>query len=484
MAYQELTMDGADKGIVKALPSSKVVWADGNNIRFDPGYVSKTPGKATITTNSGSWPVRAMFTFVGTDGAVRTIVCCDTAVYAFNSDFTVESIITPTPAPTGGEGDDWSFALVAGLPILSNGKDAIWKWASYASVLTALSGAPTKAKHISSCLNRLVASSITEGGYTYTGRVRWSEMGNPENWTIDTTNKSGRHDIMDYHGGIEAFANIKAQLTRGHQVWFWAQRGFWTTDFSAATKVFMLIAQDIEVLGPRAVCQLGQKIYFMAKDELYYSMGGEPTPFGLEIKDDLLANLNTAYADRCYAFPTTTNEVWFCIPSGDSTVPDMAYVYDEVSKSWSICDVDFLSRGERDLTMIPTDIVGDASGRILDMDSGYNTPAGAIYGWIETGDMHFGKPDRMKIVSEVIPEPKEQALVSEIMIRIGVRNRLADDLKWSDPVPYTIGVSSAADFNGFRKEGKFVRIRFYSEILDSPWAISGYTIKFEFGGTR
>ena len=124
-------------------------------------------------------------------------------------------------------------------------------------------------------------------------------------------------------------------------------------------------------------------------------------------------------------------------------------------------------------------------GQILRLDSGFNTAAGlAINGMIESGDMALGLPINNKVVAEVIPHLEVQDTVSELMIQVGVRNRVSDDLRWSDHVPFTIGVSDRCDFNGFRKEGKFVRVRFYSDLADSPWAMSGYTINYEIGGTR
>jgi hypothetical protein len=134
------------------------------------------------------------------------------------------------------------------------------------------------------------------------------------------------------------------------------------------------------------------------------------------------------------------------------------------------------------------EIVGTAAGYILQTDSGNNdyasAAATAIDGRIESGDLDFGLPDHMKRVAEVIPDLKVQSEVSEIMIQVGVHNRLADDIKWSDPVAFTIGASEKSDFNGFRKEGKHIRIRFYSNLKDAPWSLAGYTIKYELGGTR
>ncbi|TFH33345.1 MAG: hypothetical protein E4G97_00790 [Deltaproteobacteria bacterium] len=486
MPVKSFTFNEVDKGIVTQFPSNKVAFSTGNNVRIEPGFVSKTLGKALVTTNAGSVPIRAMFTFVGTDGAIRTIMCCDTIVYAYNSTLNSASDITPTPAPTGGASDVWQFELVSGLPILSNGKDAIRKWTSYAGVLTALSGAPTWAKRLSSCMNRLVVSNLLEGGYTYPGRVRWTGPGNPENWTLDTTNKAGRHDIVSYQGGVEASANIKAQITRGHEVFFFAERGLWKADFAAATRNFICVNPITEILSSRALCKKEETIYFIGKNDLFLSGGGDPTAIGLPVRDELFDNLNaSAIASAFVVAPYKTAEVWFCVATGTNTAPNKAFIYNTETKSFSIQDVDFSCHAEALYTGVPYDVVGNAAGQILTFDSGFNTAAGlAIDGRIETGDLDFGLPNNMKTIAEVIPELAVQDTVSELMIQVGVRNRLSDDLRWSDPVPFTIGVSDKCDLNGFRKSGKFVRVRFYSDLVTSPWKLSGYTINYEVGGTR
>ena len=170
---------------------------------------------------------------------------------------------------------------------------------------------------------------------------------------------------------------------------------------------------------------------------------------------------------------------------GGTSSSTRAFVWNEETNSFVIHDVDFLCHRDVLYTKIPYDLLGDSAGQILRFDDGFNTVAGLpIYGVIETADMTFDIPDQMKRISEVIPELKIQDQISELMIQVGVRNRLQDDLKWSDPVPFTIGVSERCDFNGFRKEGKYIRLRFYSDQLTSPWKMSGYTIKYEIAGTR
>lgn len=501
MAVKYFANTELDKGIITNESPIKVPWSTGRNVRFRSGFVEKIPGRSYIQQIPTALPIRAMFTFLGTDGVERTIVCCDSIVYAYNADFSSYTTITPSPAPSGSLTDEWTFALVAGLPILTNGKDAIWKWASYAGALTALTGAPTPtgSTRISSCMHRLVVSGINEqigvddwsdpAYYDYTGRIRWSEAGNPENWTVDMTNKSGYFDLMQYMDGESAHQQIKAQLSDQNKMYFFTERGLWFTDFSQPTKGFFIAGKEAELIGARAVCRREGMIYWIGKQDFYSAAGGSAKPIGLPIRNHFLTNLNQAAASKSFAFHNRTNrEIWFCVPTGVNNTPDTAYILNYELELWTIADVDFFCHSETDIPTLPYDIVGNQNGEILKLDDGNNGYYGGaslpINGVIETGDMHFGAPDFVKRVSDVIAEPALQDLVNELMIQIGVRYRLSDDIRWSDPVPFTLGVSDFCDFNNFRKDGKYVRIRFFSDQLNTPWSLSGYSVKYELGGTR
>ncbi|TFH32259.1 MAG: hypothetical protein E4G97_02820 [Deltaproteobacteria bacterium] len=489
MAMKDFRFKEVDKGINRQLPSSMVHWSTGRNVRFKPGIARKTPGKAFLKTVPGALPVRDAFTFIGTDGALRTIVCCDTAIYAYTADFASYSDITPTITPTGGADNVWEFALVGGLPILSNGKNAIWKWAAYNTILTPLTGAPTYGKRICNVLHRLVVWDISESGYTYTGRVRWTEPGDPENWTIDSTDKAGYFDIMGYNTGVSAMANIKAQIASGARLFCFTERGLWVSDFAQVTKQFFEKDPEAEILASRAVCRLKGHVYWLGKKDIHRSQGEQTEDIGLPIRDELFDHLNASYLHTAFAFPMLSEgEVWFCVATGSNTVPDTAFVFNEELKNWTILDIDFTCQGEAGILGLTTDIIGTANGDILRLDSGNNAYASAvataIEGVIETGDMDFDFPNNVKKVCEIIPDLEVQDEVSELLVQVGVRNRLADDIKWSDPVPFTIGASERCDMDGFRREGKWVRVRFYSNQLGSPWALNGFTIKYSVGGNR
>lgn len=491
MSTKYFTNSDLDKGLNKKENPSRVVWSTGRNIRFSQGYVEKMAGKSLIQTIPAGLPVRAIFTFLGTDGVQRSIVCCDDAIYLYNADFSSYATVTPSPAPTGGATDRWQFALVGGLPILTNGKDKIWKMTSYSAAISALTGAPpTYAKNLGSSMHRLIVSNLSEGGYAYTGRVRWTEVANPENWLIDETNMSGRYDILNYATGQSAHENIKSQISVGQRMYFWTERGLWRAMFDEQIKQFLIYGRDAEIAGRDARCRVDDTIFWIGKRDLYMASGDTAKGIGVPwIRDDFLSSVNSDYLSLSFVFHNRLrNEVWFCIPTGASTAVDTAYIFNYEIGTWTIADVDFLCHSESDYTTLPYDIVGNDQGEILRLDDGFNgyysAESSAINGVIETGDMALDSPDYMKRVSDVMVEAAVQDTVCELMIQAGVRDRLSDDIKWSDPVPFTLGVTDKCDFSHFRKEGKYVRLRFYSDQLNTPWTIAGLTVKYELGGTR
>src|SRR3989304_2710625 len=147
-------------GIVTNAPTTDVVWSTGRNIRFKHGCVYKTRGKTLLATVPNSLPIRAMFTFRAYDNVFRTIVCCDTKIYAYSKEFETYSDITPSPAPDSESTDIWQFALVGGLPILTNGINGIWKWVNHYVLVKKF---PSSSVPISiTLIQGLLLGSITE----------------------------------------------------------------------------------------------------------------------------------------------------------------------------------------------------------------------------------------------------------------------------------------------------------------------------------
>ncbi len=493
-------------GIVTNLPTTDVAWAMGRNIRFRLGAVYKTFGKTLLATVTGTHAVRDTFTFRGWDGIWRTIVCCDNKIYSYTSDFGTVQNITPTPYPTSGADDVWQFAVVAGALIISNGVDQPWIWGDYSGVVQTLTGVPSVVKALTTSMGRLMVGNITDGGYEFIGGIKWSEPGIPTNFTMDLDQKSGRKDLVNANTGISAQENILAFGQSGLRKIVYTDRNIWTGDpnDSVFDYTWRIPPSGEGVMLAAARCHISLRgiDYCMGTDD-FYQVGEEGVqPIGLPIRNVVFPNLNKSRISRAFAFyKPSTKEIYFCYPTGSNQYPDTAAILNLDLKNWSFEDVDYTchtyawiqtafswdtipygtwdeitdSRWD-DLSstgVLPYEIAGNASGEILKLDDAYNNNGIAIQGYIETGD--FYRADAKLLILQVVPFLKPQTEKNAFIIQVGARDSLHHAIRWSVPKPIMIGATS--DISSFQK-GNYVRLRFYTDQVDSPWILEGYQYFF------
>jgi hypothetical protein len=500
-----------DVGLITNLPSTDVVWSEGNNIRFKIGSVYKTFGKELITSLPSIMPIRAMFTFVAWNNTTYTIICSDAKVYAYSQDYTVYSDITPSSAPTSDSIDVWEFALVGGLPILTNGKDNIWQWAAVDAVLTPLTNAPEMAKHIISFGLTLFTGNIQDGAYDYPARVKWPNIAKLTEWDITTTSIAGRQDLVNPSAGIDAVDKIQAFGISGERLVNYSKRNIWFASLADYPHnfAFKIGISGIGLLAPRAKVDVDGISFFMGEDD-FYMLADTLTPIGFNIRNACFPNLNKAVVDTSFSFyQPSKKEVWFCVPTSDNTTPNQAFIYQLETKSWAINDVDFLAHtfnwDETNTTwdtltygswdeitdarwdlmsttgIIPYEVVGDDQGDIFKFDYGYNNNGKAITGYVETGDKDFGDSSISTILKTLFPEFKSQEERSAVFFQVGSKKALSDDISWSNITPFIVGVNNKCDF---RKNGKYLRVRLYSSELDTPWILNKLRIGHDNQGTR
>ena len=519
MSKYTFTQSGNNSGIITNAPSTKVAWVNGKNVRFGSGYVRKTPGKSLLATIPSVSPIRGMFTFKGTDGTVRTIVCSDVNIYSYTNDFGSYTDITPPyPPPSITANDAWQFTLVGGMPVLSCGVDRIWKWESYGSPLALLDNAPRRAKCLTSSKNRLLLGWVLENGYEYPARLRWSDIADPESFCVDDNKSaSGRADMVNPNGNsIDSAERIKGFASRGENTFVFTERNVWLLSPIASKEhvySLSLFAECIGLISTRAVVYANGVIYFIGTDDFYMIADGVK-PIGFSIRNSVFPNLNKAAAGTAFAFyKPDTKEVFFCMATASNTTPDTAYVYNTEFNNWSICSVNYLCYAynwvENNVTwesqqfgqwdqatdsdvwdtsdagIIPYNAVGNINGEILKFDDGANdyfaSASSAIESYIETGDMVFDNERFNKMISRVYPFLKPQSDKTKLMVSVGVRESLSNDIEWSTPVPFTLGINNKVDV---RKTGKYGRIKFSTNQLGVDWTLDGYELEYILRGYR
>lgn len=508
-----------NSGIVTNAPSYQVNWATGKNIRFKPGCIYKTFGKTLLATVPGGRAVRDSFTFIDNSGIIHTIICCDDKIYSYHDDFTEYDDITPVIPPNSDSTSIWQFALIGGCPIITNGIDGIWQWNNFSSVLVKIVNIPY-AKYLTTSYHRLMLANIQEGAYSYPARIRWSPPANPTYFTIDKNAKSGQADIVNMGSGIDTSEKIKSVLGDGEDTYIFADRTIWLATIVNSPYSYRLnmISGDDGLLASRARVKAKGSIWFIGNDDFYKLDRSGKQSIGFPIKNSVFPNINksAAYLSKTFYQPAT-NEIFFCLPMLDnksvtSSPINTAYIYNLELQNWSIMDMDFLSHTYNWSTdqiewnnasgtwdsqtdrwdeisnngILPYSVVGNSIGQIFKFDTGYDNNTTAIESYIETGDIDFSNKfhiltDYFKAIDSVWPGVKPQDVDTPLLIQVGTRSSLHQPISWSEPAAYTIGINDKVDI---RKEGKWIRLRFYTMQLGDQWTLDNYSIRYTLRGKR
>ena len=353
-----------------------------------------------------------------------------------------------------------------------------------------------------------------EGAYTFPAKLRWANTMQPNGgWTKDLKGLSGGKDLVPHSTTMQGIDEIQAITSQGEKLIVFCERNIWygTPVEWPLDYTWSAMDSNLGLIAPRAfVKTLKGLVYFMGQED-FHVMAEGVQDIGFPIRNSVFPNLNKAKIRTAFAYyKPSTREVVFCYPTGTNLIPDTAAIYNEETQGWTFEDCDYLCHafafdstnytwdtipyGTWDTIedsrfddigktgILPYEVVGTSTGQIQKADTGNNKADGtAIEGYIETGDLVLDNSLINKIIHEIVPSLKPQSSINAIMIQVGTRESLHRDIEWSQPQAFTIGVSRHVNF---RKMGKYIRFRFFTDVVDSPYFLEGFFYKYSMGGSR
>jgi hypothetical protein len=231
-------------------------------------------------------------------------------------------------------------------------------------------------------------------------------------------------------GSNEAFITgqkiVQAMPTRGGggnspAGLFWSLDSLIRCSFIGGDAVFAFdtISDGITIMSPRSVVEYGGAHFWLGVDGFYVYAGAIrplPNPFNL---DFLLRNINTLRKNRTFAFRNSRhNELWWCVPLGNSQWPNHAFVFNVQGQFWYDTPLPNAGRSGADSALtFPYPLMGgvdmDINGgfRLWQHEFGVNELDGsqttAIRSFYTTGDIHLleGQQPQDKELQVVRIEP-------------------------------------------------------------------------------
>lgn len=501
-------VDFTPYGVIRdknALDVGKEFWTDSENIRFREGVAEKMGGEAISFTTLLD-PLHLQFS--GNHSDAFWWYMSDGNISVTNG--TVENDLDVADNVIAGE--QWDSALFNLFGIFNNGSQAPF-WSDGSSQVAALPGFPdnTTCKVIRPFRDYLVALNLTDTVGEAPNRVLWSDVSDagaiPQSWDIaDPTTLSGDVYLTETKGEIidglalrdffviyKTHSTVIMSLVGGQQIMAFHRThinsGILAKDCVTEFKGKHLILTDGDI-----VLFDGQNIVSIAEDK---------------VRTTVFSEMDSSYSHNSYVRRSDVHkEVWVCYPTQGQKWPNKAAIYNWEDETWSFRDI-----GEaRDISLgftnnNPSPTYDSLAGVTYDSQAGvlYNNPGQSptvdlllkatnfsvnnldignnlidapFITKLEHNSEHFGTPERVKLVSKIIPRITAQN-GTVIHIRIGTQMRGYDDIVWLPEQVFTVGDNREVDVLG---KGRYISFRFRTDQLNTSYKLHGFQVEAKESG--
>ena len=379
-------------------------------------------------------------------------------------------------------GEDLIFNVYDGAPFYWDKTLGLGTRASTFASQSGASEAPTITRRImvSGADRHVVCFGCNAQGETEQDllMVRWSNQEDPFNWKPSVTNSAGFQRISS---GSEIVA---AQKTR-QEILIWTDVNLHAMRFVGGefTFGFSLLASNTSLIGPNAVVTVGDRVYWMDRENFYvYSGRIETIP--CTVLRYVFDDLNFEQSHKCFAASNKMfDEVLWFYPSADSTEIDRYVKYCAIEGTWDIGTLSRTAWVDYGIHENPR-ACGQASGTnfVYIHESGDDDDGSPMTAYIESGDFDLGDGEQFMFLSRLIPDISITSSDAEASVDyvLKTRNFPGDTLTTNS----TNAVSSTTQQNFLRGRSRQAALRIESNTTDITWTLGDLRLEMRPDGRR
>lgn len=317
--------------------------------------------------------------------------------------------------------------------------------------------------------------------------IRWSDVGNYNDWTPTVVNQAG-----SYH--IPTGSVIRRGFQGPSQQYWWTDIDLYVAQYVGPPFVygFNKIGTGCGLIASKAVAQVGSTVYWMSQKQFFMVSGSNaPQPIPCSVWDFVFQNMDWNNVDNVEAAPNSQfNEVNWFFPSVNSPNGENdAYVcYNVLYNEW---DYGYLPR----TAWIDQSVLTLANGQhgpisagtdgYLYMHETSNDLAGVpINALFKTGYFSLTNGNDLVFVDWVLPDMKwgqySQAQNAVVNITFNVTDYAGQEPTVYGPFPFT----KDTPYIEPRFRGRFVQIVVESTDLGSFWRLGSIRYRYATSGRR
>jgi hypothetical protein len=235
--------------------------------------------------------------------------------------------------------------------------------------------------------------------------IRWSDQGDPFNWTPSATVQAGFTYLS--HG-----SEIISVMQARQEILVWTDSSVYSLQYQGAPIVWstQIVGDNISIAGENAVAYANGVAYWMGVDK-FYKYDGRTQTQNCDLRQYVFDNINKSQFSQVVAGTNEGfNEIWWFYCSGTSTTIDSYVVFNYMENqgqgAWyygSMARTAWLDSGLRDYPIAATyesNIVNHEQG-VDDNATGTTLP---IEAFITSAEFDLDDGDRFGFVWRVLPD--------------------------------------------------------------------------------
>ena len=503
------------------------VSASAASITVDTGSaLTALPTSGTLeigNEETGSANQFETLTYSARDTSTGVITLSGTTSYAHPDD----AVVTPSGSTTTSDSDyganttsrRWSHTNLNGLIVATNGYDAPQMW-PLSGGAPSLSGAfmelrnwpsGNKCKVIRSFRTFLVGLNWSRTNEE-PRLVKWSTEASfgspPSTWSeTDNTLDAGEYELSDTPG------DIIDGLPLGDSFLIYKDDSIYVMNYIGTPYIFSfkLLSPTIGLLSKGALAEFEGGHFFMGNSDFYVCNGQNVTPLlSDKLRRTVYDELNGDNYQKCFvAADYVRNEMLACYPSGSSTVPNKALIWNFKTNTFSFRDLPDTSHINSGIVEITAGATWDAATLTWDADSdpwgatnydnviknivfadvtntkifrdnkGNKKDTATMTAYIERTGYDLGDSSSVKLVTAVWPE-LEVSGDNSVNVYIGKQMSTEEGVTWEGPVAFNPNSQSKVSC---RVSGKFFGVKVESD-TDVDWKLHSVSFDVQERGRR
>jgi len=235
--------------------------------------------------------------------------------------------------------------------------------------------------------------------------IRWASQDAPEYWrpgtqTVPSTGTISTAGFIRVSRGSQI---VRALPTR-QTILVWTESNLYSFQFTGTTDIFNLqeLADNISIIGPRAVISANNVTYWMGHDK-FYAYAGAVETLPCTLRNLVFQDINYNQVDQIICGTNEGfHEVWWFYPSSNSQTVDRYVVYNYNEQIWYYGTLARTAWLDNPLREYPQAVGYD--NILYDHERGIDANGTPMESYIQSSDFDLQDGDQFMLSRRIIPD--------------------------------------------------------------------------------